>query len=310
MYVRREAVLSSQIEGTQSTLEDLLAVELEPDARGLPNDVDEVLNYVRAMNFGLGRVAALPLSKRLLREIHGELLRSGRGARLAPGDFRRIQNWIGPDGATQESATFVPPPVPEMHEALDDLETFLHNDELPALIHAGIAHAQFETIHPFMDGNGRVGRLLITFLLVHRQALQRPLLYLSLYLKRSRTEYYDRLTAIRRAGDWEGWMGFFLAGVEETAIEATTTARAIRAMRELHPAKVLDLTGANGGRLLDLLFMRPIVNVNLIAETLGIAFATANGLVSQFEANGLLQETTGGRRNRVFRYSPYLELFA
>lgn len=309
MYVRREAVLSSQIEGTQSTLDDLLSAELEPPTPGIPQDVEEVVNYVRAMNFGLDRLATLPLSKRLIREIHRELLSSGRGAHRMPGEFRRDQNWIGPQGATIERATFVPPPVPDMHVALDDFERFLHEDaSLPVLIFVGLAHAQFETIHPFIDGNGRVGRLLITFLLVHRGALHRPLLYLSHYLKRNRTEYYDRLTAIRRRGDWEGWLQFFLEGVAQTATEATETARAILALRDEHLALVQRPTGLNGVRLLDLLFRRPLVNVNLVRDELGLSFATANTLVAQFEAAGILREVTGGRRRRVFRYDAYIAL--
>jgi Fic family protein len=309
MYVRREAVLSSQIEGTQSTLEDLLAAELEPATPGLPDDVDEVVNYVRAMNYGLDRLSTLPLSQRLIREIHAELLRSGRGAHRRPGEFRRNQNWIGAENAPIERASFVPRSVPDMHSALDDFERFLHEDQdLPVLVHAGLAHAQFETIHPFIDGNGRVGRLLITFLLVHRGVLHRPLLYLSHYLKRNRAEYYDRLTAIRRRGDWEGWLRFFLRGVAETATETTGTARAILDLRERHRDLVGERTGLSGPRLLDLLFDRPLVNVNLVKDSLEVSFATANNLVGEFERAGLLREITGGRRRRVFRYDAYLAL--
>jgi Fic family protein len=309
MYVRREAVLSSQIEGTQSTLEDLLAAELEPAAPGLPEDVDEVVNYVRAMNYGLERLGSLPLSKRLVREIHRELLATGRGAHRMPGEFRRDQNWIGAQNAPIERATFVPPAVPDMHAALDDFERFLHEEHaLPVLVHVGLAHAQFETIHPFIDGNGRVGRLLITFLLVLRGVLHRPLLYLSHYLKRNRAEYYDRLMAIRLRGDWEGWLRFFLRGAAETATEATETARAILELRERHREAIQDRAGLNGVRLLDLLFDRPLVNVNLVKDELGISFATANNLVGHLEQAGLLNEITGGRRGRIFRYDPYLAL--
>lgn len=311
MYVRREAVLSSQIEGTQSTLQDLLAAELEPAIPGLPDDVEEVVNYVRAMNYGIERLATLPLSKRLIREIHAELLRSGRGAHRMPGEFRRDQNWIGPEGAPIERATYIPPPVPEMQSALDDLERFLNDDHgLPVLVHVGLAHAQFETIHPFIDGNGRVGRLLITFQLVQRRVLHRPLLYLSHYLKQHRAEYYDRLMAIRLSGDWEGWMRFFLIGVNQTAIEATETARSILELRERDRALVQEGTGLNGVRLHDLLFDRPLVNVNLVRDALGVSFATANNLVSRFEGAGLLREITGGRRGRVFSYDRYLALLA
>jgi Fic family protein len=312
MYVRREAVLSSQIEGTQSTLEDLLAVELEtqPLWRELPQDVEEVVNYVRAMNYGLDRLVDLPLSLRLIREIHRELLSGGRGSHRMPGEFRNIQNWIGPENAALADATFVPPSVPDMNSALHDLEQFLHDPQLPELVHAGLAHAQFETIHPFLDGNGRVGRLLITLLLVHRGVLHRPLLYLSLYLKRHRAQYYDRLTAIRHEGDWEGWLRFFLTGVAQTAEEATETARAILRLREAHRQEVQErVPGTNGLRLLDLLYERPLVHVNLVKDRLGVTFATANKLIEHLQGLGLVEEITGRRRSRVFSYAPYLALF-
>lgn len=312
MYVRREAVLSSQIEGTQSTLEDLLAVELEPRPawRDLPQDVEEVVRYVHAMNYGLARLSDLPLSLRLITEIHGELLTGVRGSHRLPGEFRRSQNWIGPENATLDEATFVPPPVHEMKQALDNLERFLHEDELPALVHAGLARAQFETIHPFLDGNGRVGRLLITFLLVFRGVLHRPLLYLSVYLKRHRGEYYDRLMAIRDSGDWESWLRFFLTGVAQTAEEATATARAILDLREEHRRLIQEKASrVNGLRLLDLLFERPLVHVNLVKDSLGIAFVTANKLVEQLEGLGILEEITGRKRDRIFSYTPYVALF-
>jgi cell filamentation protein, protein adenylyltransferase len=308
MYVRREAVLSSQIEGTQSTLEDLLEVELEP--RSLQGDVGDIVNYIAAMNHGLSRLDEFPLSLRLIREIHTELLKDGRGARAAPGEFRTSQNWIGPAGTSLAQASFVPPPVPDMKDALSRFERFLHADlRLPLLIKAGLAHAQFETIHPFLDGNGRVGRLLITFLLVHGGPLRAPLLYLSHYLKLHRAEYYDRLTAIRTDGDWEGWMRFFLRGVANTADEATTTAERIFELRERHRALVLEGTGAKGLKLLSALFQQPLVNVNRVSQTVEVTFPTANRLVGRFEELGLLREVTGQRRSRLFRYEPYLRLF-
>lgn len=310
MYVRREAVLSSQIEGTQSTLEDLLEVELEPETRGRHGDVGDIVNYVAAMNYGLSRLNELPLSLRLIREIHAELLRGGRGSHATPGEFRRTQNWIGPRGATLKQATFVPPPVPEMTEALGDFEKFLHSDQDNALlIVAGLAHAQFETIHPFLDGNGRVGRLLITFLLVHGQALRAPLLYLSYYFKLHRAEYYDRLMAVRLRGDWEGWLRFFLRGVAETAEQATDTAERIFELRERSRTLVMSDTGPNGLKLLSMLFHRPLVNVNAVARELDVTFPTANRLVARFAELGLLRELTGQRRSRLFRYEPYLQLF-
>jgi Fic family protein len=309
MYVRREAVLSSQIEGTQSTLEDLLEVELEPDARRTASDVGDIVNYVAAMNYGLERLDDLPLSLRLIREIHAELLRGGRGAQATPGEFRTSQNWIGPRGASLRQATFVPPPVAEMTTALSDLESFLHTASVDPLVDAGLAHAQFETIHPFLDGNGRVGRLLITFLLVHHGILRRPLLYLSHFLKLHRTEYYDRLMAVRLRGDWEGWLRFFLEGVASTAAEATDTAERIFELRERHRATVIHETGPNGLLLLAELLRRPLINVNVAAQVLGVSFPTANRLIGRFEELDLVLEVTGQRRSRLFRYEPYLRLF-
>lgn len=310
MYVRREAVLSSQIEGTQSTLEDLLEVELEPESTARHGDVGDIVNYVRAMNYGLERLDTLPLSLRLIREIHAELLRDGRGAAATRGEFRTTQNWLGPAGAPVSRATFVPPPAPEMQAALNDLERFLHDDGArPVLIDVGLAHAQFETIHPFLDGNGRVGRLLITFLLVHHGVLRHPLLYLSHFLKLHRAEYYDRLQAVRVDGDWEGWLRFFLRGVAETAQEATTMAERILELRERHRALVMEHAGANGLKLLSDLFRRPLTNVTHVAELLDVTFPTANRLVARFGELGLLEEVTGRRRSRVFRYHPYLALF-
>lgn len=311
MYVRREAVLSSQIEGTQSTLEDLLELELESEPSDPYSDVFDLINYVQAMNFGLDRIKTLPLSLRLIREIHKELLRDGRGSKATPGEFRRTQNWIGPQGASLKQATFVPPPVSEMKKALHDFEGFLHAESrYPTLLEVGLAHAQFETIHPFLDGNGRVGRLLNTFLLAHRGILRQPLLYLSYYFKLHRTEYYDRLMAVRRSGDWEGWIQFFLRGVVQTAQEATETAERLFELRESHRSMILEKNlGQNGLLLLSHLFQRPLVNINLVASMLGSTFPTASRLVSGFEELGILKEITGQKRSRMFRYEPYLALF-
>ena len=309
MYVRREAVYSSQIEGTQSTLDDVLAYELEGHGQRVPRDVEEVVNHVAAMNHGLRRREGLPLSLRLLREIHEVLMQGVRGTERSPGEFRRSQNWIGPAGGTLADAAFVPPAVHEMLASLGHLETFLHDqDTYPPLVHAGLAHAQFETIHPFLDGNGRMGRLLITFMLVHGRVLQRPLLYLSYYLRRHRAEYYDRLMAIRIDGDWEGWLRFFLKGVAETAEEATSTAEDILRLRDQHRAHVQDL-GSNALHMLDMLYERPVVNVAATREALSVSWPTANKLTLAFQERQLLEEMTGQRRNRVFRYAPYLALF-
>lgn len=313
MYVRQEAVLSSQIEGTQSTLEDVLQFELDPGGEEHPRDVAEVVNYVAALNHGLERLKALPLCLRLIREIHAQLLKTGRGGEKTPGDFRKSQNWIGPAGCNLNNAAFVPPPVPVMHEALGNLETFLHDASMPVLLQCGLAHAQFETIHPFLDGNGRVGRLLITFLLCWRGVLGRPLLYLSYFLKQNRLEYFDRLTAVRRQGDWEGWLRFFLRGVAEVSQEATDTARRILALREQHRHMILGqraINSANALRLLDRLYEQPLVNVRLVEQWLGCAYVTANKLLGQLLALGLLVEVTGQERNRRFSYEPYLQLFS
>lgn len=310
MYVRREAVLSSQIEGTQSTLEDLLARELG-QLEGDRSDVQDIVNYVEAMNHGLNRLGELPVSLRLIREIHAKLLQDGRGSGAEPGAFRVTQNWIGPAGAPLRRATFVPPPVAEMKQALYDFELFLHEDgSYPTLIQVGLAHAQFESIHPFLDGNGRVGRLLNTLLLVQRGVLRQPVLYLSHYFKLHRAEYYDRLMAVRRAGDWEGWIRFFLRGVSETAREATETAERLFELRESHRKLIIEHNlGPNGLMLLSELFRRPLVNINLVADLLGSTFPTASRLVLGFEELGMLREITGQRRSRIYRYEPYLEFF-
>jgi len=311
MYVRREAVLSSQIEGTQSTLDDVLAYEMDPKRQDLPADIDEVVNYIKAMNYGLGRLDTLPLSLRLLREIHSRLMEGTRGGNKSPGDFRQSQNWIGGARGLVD-ATFIPPPPHEMRAALGNLERFLHDSGgLDPLIVAALAHAQFETIHPFLDGNGRIGRLLITFLLCHEKVLRRPVLYLSHYLRQHRASYYDRLTAIRLAGDWEGWLRFFLTGVAEVAREAEQTARQIVQLREdIRQRAQAAHMSATTFRLLDHLFQRPIINVNAARDHLGVSFAAANTLIAELTELGVLSETTGGSRNRVFRFGLYIDLFS
>ena len=314
MYVRKEAVLSSQIEGTQSSLQDLLEAEaqvLDPDR---PRDVAEVVNYVAAMNYGLARLADLPVSVRLVREIHARLLEGVRGARMNPGQLRTSQNWLGPEGCSLHEATFVPPPPAEVPNALRVLETFLHDDKtLPLLIKIGLAHAQFETIHPFLDGNGRVGRLLITFLLCEQGALCKPAFYLSHYFKRYRGTYYERLQAVRDSGDWEGWLAFFLQGVAEVSAEASDTAHRILGLRERHQALITEHFGraaGNGHRVLAHLYERPIVSVNDVMELTGTSYPTANILVSSMEEHGILVEFTGQSRNRRYRYEAYIQLFA
>lgn len=314
MYVRKEAVLSSQIEGTQSSLQDLLAAEADLLGDGVQSrDVGEVLNYVGAMRYGLARLAELPVSVRLIREIHERLLQGVRGGRLTPGELRRSQNWIGPSGCTLHEATFVPPPPEVVSDALGDLERFLHRpDGLPVLLRIGLAHSQFETIHPFLDGNGRVGRLLITFLLTEQHVLHKPVLYLSHYFKRHRQAYYDWLQAVRDRGDWEGWLCFFLRGIAEVSAEATETARRILALREEHRTAITDHLGraaGNGQRVLESLFDHPIVSVKSVQKEIGTSFAAANNLIARLTELGILVEITGQARNRRFRYEPYVRLF-
>ena len=313
MYMRKEAVLSSQIEGTQASLTDLLEAEAKVLRSEHPGDVEEVANYVAAMNLGLERLQELPLSIRLIREIHERLLRGTRGKMRQPGEIRRTQNWIGPEGCTLSDATFVPPPPQAVIGALGDLEVFLHrNRSLPTLIEVGLAHAQFETIHPFLDGNGRVGRLLITFVLCEREVLIRPVLYLSSYFKEHRQHYYDLLQATRDRGDWEAWLKFFLTGVAQVSNNATEMARRIVDLREAHRALCLAELGrvAGGGlAVLETLFEQPIIDVNSVARLIDVSYPNANILVQKLVGLGLLTEITGQARNRRYLYRPYIQLF-
>lgn len=313
MYVRKEAVLSSQIEGTQSSLQDLLAAEAKILAPDRPADVGEIVNYIAAMKHGLARLPSLPVSVRLIREIHERLLQGVRGSRLTPGELRRSQNWLGPGGCTLNEAAFVPPPPDVVPQALGDLELFLHaEDDVPLLIKVGLAHAQFETIHPFLDGNGRVGRLLITFLLCERGALHKPVLYLSHYFKQHRQSYYDHLQAVRDAGDWEGWLRFFLRGVTDVSGQATETARRILALREQYRDRILQHFGGaagNGLKVLDRLFRQPIVSVNEVKKLTGTTYPAANQLVQRLVEQRVLREFTGQARNRRFRFDDYIALF-
>lgn len=313
MYVRREAVLSSQIEGTQASLMDILEYEAQQEESERRVDVREVSNYIDALRYGLERVRALPLSLRLIREIHMQLMHGVRGGEPSktPGEFRRSQNWVG--GASPSTARYVPPPPSVMREALHEFERFLHaRTDLPLLVRIGLAHAQFETIHPFLDGNGRVGRLLITFMLCQAGVMKEPLLYLSIFFKENRQEYYDHLQAIRNEGAWEAWINFFLLGVASVAEEATETAQRIVQLREQMREKIgaaLGRRSGNGLRLLDHLFERPIVSVKSVQEILGLSQPAAAALVRRLEDVGVLRETTGRRRNRRFSFGYYLELF-
>ena len=309
-YVRKEAVLSSQIEGTQSSLSDLLLFE-DPGAPGAPEgDTQEVSNYVRAMEHGLASLRKLPLSLRLIREIHGVLMTGARGGDKQPGEFRRSQNWVG--GTRPGNASYVPPPVHEMGPALGALEKFLHDDpaKTPTLLKAGLAHAQFESIHPFLDGNGRLGRLLITFVLCNEKALSQPLLYLSLHFKEHRREYYAALQRVREEGDWEGWMTFYLQGVESVSAQACETARRLMRLFEQHHLKIRQLgkAAASAARVHDLLKERCIVSLPTVQKELKVSFPTVAKAMSNLERLGLVREFTGKQRNRCFAYDPYLKL--
>jgi Fic family protein len=308
-YVRKEAVLSSQIEGTQSSLSDLLLFELD-EAPSVPlDDVVEVSNYVAALEHGLARLrGGFPLSNRLMREIHGVLLSRGRGSAKAPGQFRRSQNWIG--GSRPGNAVFVPPPHTELPGCMAALERFLHaeGDGLPTIVRAGLAHVQFETIHPFLDGNGRVGRLLVTFLLCHAGVLREPLLYLSLYLKQHRGTYYELLDRVRRDGDWEAWLAFFVEGVRVTADGAVSTAQRLAEMFGEDRSRILPKGRRAGSalRVHEALKARPITSVQETRRATGLSFPAVSSAMDLLVELRIARELTGKRRNRLFVYDRYL----
>lgn len=313
MYVRKEAVLSSQIEGTQSSLSDLLLFE----ADGLPgvpiDDVTEVSNYVAAMQHGLRRIrGGFPLSNRLLREIHEKLLARGRGSEKQPGEFRRSQNWIG--GSRPADAVFVPPPPHEVARCLGELENWLHDkpERTPTLLKAALAHVQFETIHPFLDGNGRVGRLMVTLLLRAEGVLREPLLYLSLYLKRHRDEYYTLLDRVRGGGEWEEWIGFFADGVHETAAGAVATARRLVKLAENDRDRIGSLGRAAGSalRIHHALQERPVANVAQIGKRTKLTAPVIGRVLAALEEIGMVREITGRQRNRVFSYAGYVRILS
>lgn len=312
-YVRKEALLSSQIEGTQSSFSDLLLHESE-HAPGVPlDDVQEVSAYVAAMEYGLKRMQeGFPLSLRLIREIHGVLLATGRGQNKQPGEFRRSQNWIG--GTRPGNALFVPPPPEEVMPCLDTLEKFMHDPEsgLPVLVKAGLIHLQFETIHPFLDGNGRVGRLLITLMLCDAGLLKEPSLYLSLYFKTHRQTYYRLLQEVREAGTWETWLEFFLAGVEETANGAVETVNRLLQLFERDKTKIetLGRATANARRLHQALQSMPIMGIQQAVKALSLTPATVGKAVEHLENLGILREVTGKQRDRLYAYHEYLQILS
>lgn len=310
-YVRKEAVLSSQIEGTQSSLSDLLLFELD-EASGVPlDDVVEVSNYVAALEHGLTRLReGFPLSNRLIREIHGVLLSRGRGSGKDPGEFRRSQNWLG--GSRPGNAVFVPPPHTAVPDGMSSLEQFLHaeGDGMPVLVRAALAHVQFESIHPFLDGNGRVGRLLITFLLCHAGVLREPLLYLSLYLKQHRATYYELLDRVRRDGDWEAWLGFFLEGVRRTATGAVSTVQELEALFDADRAQIKPKSRRTGSalRVHEAIKTRPITSMPEVCRISGLSFPAASSAMTMLVDLGIARELTGKRRNRLFVYDRYMAI--
>jgi Fic family protein len=310
IYVRKEAVLSSQIEGTQSTLSDLLRFEAD-GAPGMPlDDVREVSRYVAALHHGFNLLrSGLPVSLRLVRELHRVLMLEGRGSVRAPGDFRRSQNWIG--GSRPGNARFVPPPPHEMMIALDNLERFIHDqpERTPPLLKAGLAHAQFETIHPFLDGNGRVGRLLITLLLCAEGALTQPFLYLSLYFREHRAEYYELLQRVRTDGDWESWMQFFLTGVAEVSAQATATARALLALFEKDRDRILNRRGSGAVMtLFEFLRGRVITTIPRAAKELNLTQPTVTSALRRLEEIEIVREITGRQRGKVYVYQQQMDI--
>lgn len=298
-YVRREAVLSSRIEGTRVSLSDLLAEEVGQPPHAPPDDVREVRNYVDALDFGIERLHTLPLSLRLVRELHEWLMRGVRGDTATPGEFRRSQNWIGPHGSTPANAPYVPPPPHEMLEALAAWETFLHRrDELPDLVQCALMHEHFEAIHPFLDGNGRLGRLLVTLFLIERGRLSQPLLYLSEFIERHRDDYYRGLMRVRTHGDWNGWLHYFLAGVEWSARRALRQAQQLLALRERLRATLTHEPRA--GALVDALFENPFIDPARAQALLAVSAPTARKSLLVLEAAGILRECSGRRRGRIY----------
>lgn len=310
MYVRKEATISSQIEGTRATFIDVLKKEAKIEDAEIHKDVDEIVNYIRAMNYGLKRLKKLPLSLRLIREIHRKLLANVRGAHKSPGEFRFTQNWIG--GPTIETASFVPPPHDKIMPLLGNLEKFMHDPSLlPALLKTGLIHAQFETIHPFLDGNGRAGRLITTFYLCQQGVLHQPFLYLSEYFKHNRQTYYDRLNAYRVNDQIEGWLEFFLQGIIETSEKAVATAGKIIALRNQSVEKITNLgqSAEKGMKVLNVLFRSPMVRVKDVERILSIKNPNALALVAKLENLGILKEITGKKRGRIFSFAKYVSLF-
>jgi len=312
MYVKKEALLSSQIEGTQASLEGVLRFEANLEPSEDINEIKEVVNYIKAMNYGISRLQDLPMSNRLIKEIHEILIKGTRGTHKTPGEFRKTQNWLGAPGANLLEATFIPPPPDALMDLLFNLEKFIHQkDEIPPLIKISLIHAQFETIHPFLDGNGRVGRLLITFYLYWEKILSRPLLYLSFYLKKNRIEYYDSLMKIRLDGNWEGWIKFFLKGIKEVSEEAANSAKEIIILKDTLLKTLFDhkISSIYAVGFLNLLFIKPIITSDekLIKE-LKVSKETANQLIKKFEKLKILKEISGKKRYKKYIFSEYINI--
>jgi len=311
MYVKKEALLSSQIEGTQASLEGVLRFEANlPTAENI-NEIKEVVNYIKALNYGIERLKILPLSLRLIKEIHKILIEETRGTHKTPGEFRETQNWIGPPGVSLNQATFVPPPPYIVADLMSKLEKFIHQkNHIPPLIKIALIHAQFETIHPFLDGNGRMGRLLITFYLYWRNILSHPILYLSFYLKKHRTEYYDWLMRIRNEGDWEDWLEFFLQGIIEVSKDATSSASEIIALKEVLYKRLFDnkIASIYAVEFLNLLFNKPIITSQNLVKELKVSRETANQLVKRFEGIGILKEISGKKRYKKYIFLDYVDI--
>lgn len=308
MYVRKEALISSQIEGTQCTLDDVLDPKLDTNAN---LDVADVVNYVKACSYAIERLEKLPLCKRLFREIHGQLLSGVRGQEKNPGEFRRSQNWIGAANCSLKEARFIPPNVDDMNQAMDELELYMNeSDDYDPLIRISLIHYQFETIHPFLDGNGRVGRLLILLYLMQQGLLSKPIIYISYFLKKNQIEYYDRISEVRRSGNYEQWISFFLEAVSAAAKDSLDTVEKLNALHEQNVKKLPKTSRSNDNvrKLFDYIEQFPIIDIKKTSETFGISYNTVSSAIKKLEQIGILKQTTNASRNRVFSYEDYLHI--
>jgi Fic family protein len=308
MYVRKEALMSSQIEGTQATLEDVLNPMIDQNAN---RNVADVINYIKATEYAIDRLNTLPLCNRLIKETHAVLMKGVRGQEKSPGEFRHSQNWIGGQGSSLKTARYIPPALEDMTEAMSDLEKYINNDDdLDVLIRAGLIHYQFETIHPFLDGNGRVGRLLITLFLMEKNVLTTPALYISYFLKKNRIDYYDRMTLVRSKGDFEQWVKFFLEAIYESALDATETIGKLVSLHDINVAKIAEFGRAseNTGKLFAYIEANPILEIKKTAKALGMAYNTVASAVQRLCDAEILKEVSGNKRNRLFSYKSYLDI--